>query len=105
MIALFRLVKRENIELIYAHWFFPQAVNAYLVSKLCNIPFVFTSHSSDVRIVERRIPLIGKNIIRKVCREALAISAPSRKIISCDSESLLKELIEVFRPVLRAKFS
>ena len=65
MISLFRLVKRENIELIYAHWFFPQAVNAYLVSKLCNIPFVFTSHSSDVRIVERRIPLIGKNIIRK----------------------------------------
>ena len=94
MISLFRLVKRENIELIYAHWFFPQAVNAYLVSKLCNIPFVFTSHSSDVRIVERRIPLIGKNIIRKVCKEALAISAPSRKIIDLIARYFSEEEFE-----------
>ena len=37
MVSLFKLVKKENIELIYAHWFFPQAVNAYIVSKLCNV--------------------------------------------------------------------
>ena len=94
MISLFRLVKRENIELIYAHWFFPQAVNAYLVSKLCNIPFVFTSHSSDVTIVERKIPLIGKKIIRKVCRAALAISAPSKKIIDLIARYFSEEEFE-----------
>ena len=81
MVSLFKLVKKENIELIYAHWFFPQAVNAYIVSKLCNVPFVFTTHSSDVTIVEKKIPFFGKNIIRKVCKNAVAISAPSKKII------------------------
>ena len=81
IVSLFKLVKKENIELIYAHWFFPQAVNAYIVSKLCNVPFVFTTHTSDVTIVEKKIIFFGKNIIRKVCKNAVAISAPSKKII------------------------
>ena len=94
MISLFRLVKRENIELIYAHWFFPQAVNAYLVSKLCNIPFVFTSHSSDVTIVERKIPLLGKNIIRKVCKNAVCDKCTFKKIIDLIARYFSEEEFE-----------
>ena len=79
---LFRLVKKEKINLIYAHWFFPQALNAFLVSKILKIPFVYTSHSSDVEIVKKRIPYLGKKIIRRISFEAKAISAPSKKIIN-----------------------
>ena len=59
-VYLYRLVKNEKINLIYAHWFFPQAVNAFLVSKILKVPFVYTSHSSDVEMVKRKIPFLGK---------------------------------------------
>jgi len=81
-LALSRLVKQEKVDLIYAHWFFPQAVTAYIVSKIYNIQFSFTSHSSDLTIVDKKIPFFGKLIIRKVCKSAKSISTPSYKIMS-----------------------
>tara|TARA_B100000900_G_C20587782_1_gene720364 strand:- start:1220 stop:2434 length:1215 start_codon:yes stop_codon:yes gene_type:complete len=82
LFALIRLVKQEDIDFIYAHWFFPQAVNAYIVSKILKVPFSFTSHSSDLVIVDKKIPFLGKSIIRKVCMSAKSISTPSEKIMS-----------------------
>ena len=86
LFALIRLVKQEDIDLIYAHWFFPQAVNAFIVSKILNVPFSFTSHSSDLVIVDKKIPILGKLIIRKVCLNAKSISTPSKKIMNLIKE-------------------
>lgn len=91
LIALIQLVKQEDIDLIYAHWFFPQAVNAFIVSKILNVPFSFTSHSSDLVIVDKKIPILGKLIIRKVCLNAKSISTPSKKIMNLIKEYFSEE--------------
>jgi len=78
---LIKLVKKESPDLIYAHWFFPQAISAFIVSKIYKIPYVFTSHSSDLKIVDKKIPIIGKLIIKKICKEAKSISTPSKKVL------------------------
>ena len=93
---LYRLVKKEKINLIYAHWFFPQAVNAFLVSKILKIPFVYTSHSSDVEMVKRKIPFLGKKIVRGISFKAKAISAPSENIINKIKENFSSnELLDI----------
>ena len=88
---LIKLVKKEAPDLIYAHWFFPQAISAFIVSKIYKIPYVFTSHSSDVEIVDKKIPIIGKLIIKKICKEAKSISTPSKKVLEIIESFFSKE--------------
>ncbi|MFO1455263.1 MAG: glycosyltransferase [Steroidobacteraceae bacterium] len=77
-LALWSLTRRERPEVIYAHWFTPQAVVAWWVSGLTGTPFVFTSHSSDVE-VWRRIPVVGPRTVRAVVRSAAAFTAVSQR--------------------------
>ncbi len=42
---------------------------------------MFTSHSSDLKIVAKKIPIIGRLIIKKICKEAKSISTPSKKVL------------------------
>lgn len=73
--ATYRYVKKLKPDLLYAHWFTPQAITAALVSKLTGVPFVFTSHSSDV-IVLKKVPF-AKKVVAAVCRQARAYTAVS----------------------------
>jgi glycosyltransferase involved in cell wall biosynthesis len=75
--ATVRLVKRLKPE-IYAHWFTPQALVASWVSRRTNVPFVFTTHASDVD-VWRRIPVVGSRIVRSATRAARAVTAVSSR--------------------------
>ncbi|KQW06666.1 hypothetical protein ASC66_09435 [Leifsonia sp. Root4] len=77
-IATLRLVRRIRPTMIYAHWFTPQAIVASWVSRLTGVPFVFTTHASDVD-VWRRIPLFGPRIVRGVSAQARAITAVSSR--------------------------
>lgn len=77
---LFILTIRLKPDLIYAHWFTPQAINAYLVSKLLKVPYSFTSHSSDIEILKNKLPILGKKLIRKVILNSKSISTPSKAI-------------------------
>lgn len=75
-IATLRLVRRLKPAIIYAHWFTPQGIVAAWVSKLTGVPFVFTTHASDVD-VWRKIPAFGPRIVRYASRKAKAITAVS----------------------------
>jgi len=74
-------VKKEKIDYIYAHWFFPQGLIAYFVSLLTDVPFFYTSHSSDVQIMSK-IPWVGKFFVRKVTRKAVGATAVSRRSLN-----------------------
>jgi glycosyltransferase involved in cell wall biosynthesis len=74
--SLWRLARKEKPDLLYAHWFTPQAISTALVSKLTAIPFVFTTHASDVSVL-RGIPL-AKMLVRLICKRAQAYSAVSQ---------------------------
>lgn len=78
LIALFKLTKNFKPELIYAHWFTPQAINAYIVSRLTNTPFAFTTHASDVDIW-RRFGTAGKMFVTRVSTGASAITSVSHR--------------------------
>lgn len=79
--SLNKLVKETNPDLIYAHWFFPQAIITYLIAKKYNIKFAFTSHGSDVQIINNLGP-IGKKIVRTVAKKSYKYTAVSQLTLS-----------------------
>lgn len=76
VIALWRLVRRERPDVIYAHWFTPQALSARIVSRVTGVPFGFTTHASDV-VVWRRFGALGRRVVRGTVRRASFMSAVS----------------------------
>jgi len=79
--ALFQLCRRLRPDLLYSHWFTPQAVTGALVAALLGIRHVFTTHSSDVA-VWHRVPWLGPVIVRAVVRQAAAGTAVSRRTLA-----------------------
>lgn len=89
IISTYKICRLEKPDLIYAHWFTTQAITAYVVSKLLSIPYVITSHSSDVKFLNKKLPILGKKIIKKVCLNAKSISVTSnntRKLLESNFE-------------------
>jgi len=77
-LALLATARRTKPDIIYAHWFTPQAVNARIVGALLNIPFVLTTHASDVS-VWKKIPVVGRFIVQNTTRKAQKITAVSTR--------------------------
>lgn len=78
LVALLRLTNRLKPDMIYAHWFTPQAIAACWVGIFTKTPFVFTTHASDVD-VWRKVPFVGGMIVRSVTRRAQAFTAVSTR--------------------------
>jgi glycosyltransferase involved in cell wall biosynthesis len=70
---LWKLTRDLRPDFIYAHWFTPQAITAAAVSRITSVPFVFTTHASDVSVL-RKFPF-SKNLVRWVCNRATAFTA------------------------------
>lgn len=77
-IALYKLSRKLKPDLLYAHWFTPQAINARIVGSLTKTPFIFTTHASDVSIWSK-LPFFGATIVRSNVRKARAFTAVSRR--------------------------
>ena len=45
---MIKLIKKEKINVIHAHWIVPQGFLAYLCKKLFKIPYVVTAHAGDI---------------------------------------------------------
>lgn len=43
-----RLIKKEKIDVVHAHWILPQGFLAYLCKKMFKIPYIATAHAGDV---------------------------------------------------------
>tara|TARA_B100002051_G_scaffold276270_1_gene323597 strand:+ start:3758 stop:4972 length:1215 start_codon:yes stop_codon:yes gene_type:complete len=63
---------------IYAHWIFPQAFVAAIISKITKTKLVFTSHGSDITLL-RKLNFIGKLILKFSISNALRITVVSEK--------------------------
>ena len=87
--ALKREVRRQRPDVIYAHWFTPQAIVASSVARRAKIPFGFTTHASDVEVLRRLGPL-GTWIVRRVTRRARFVTAVSRQTAG--------RLLQFFKP-------
>lgn len=79
--ALWKLARRVRPNVIYAHWFTPQALTARAVSILTKIPFGFTTHASDVAVWSR-LGCVGRRVVGSVTRNAVFVSAVSTQTAS-----------------------
>lgn len=69
-------VKKFKPDIIYAHWFFPQALTALIIKKTMGVPYIFTTHAYDA-IILKRIPLLGKYIAKKIIENSNSYTADS----------------------------
>jgi glycosyltransferase involved in cell wall biosynthesis len=76
--AILSHARRFRPDVIYSHWFMPQAVAGGLAACLLGVPHVFTSHSTDVEVL-RRVPLLGTLLVRFITRRAHAYTVVSRR--------------------------
>lgn len=79
LFATWKYVRKHKPDLIYAHWFTPQALTGAVVSKITKVPLVFDTQASDA-IVLKHVPF-SKKIVAWVCRQALSYTVPSRQTL------------------------
>ena len=85
-------VKKNNIDMVYAHWVMPQAITALIIKKVFKIPFVFTSHRSDSEIF-LKMPFFGKKLLDSIILNAYKFTTVSEETFSklCVSTNQLEE--------------
>ena len=79
--AVLRAARRRRPNVIYSHWFTPQAIIGAAVGGLLDIPHVFTTHSIDVQVL-RALPAAGPALVRRVTRSVRAGTAVSRRTLA-----------------------
>lgn len=67
--AAWRLVKKQDIDLIYAHWVMPQGLTAYLLNLILGVAYTIQNHSSDLEIFSRLGPP-GRALARRIIRNS-----------------------------------
>ena len=78
-LATWKLTRRLKPDMIYAHWFTPQAITCALVARITRTPFVFDTQASDA-IVLRKVPF-AKKMVAAICKQAVAYTAPSQQTV------------------------
>lgn len=75
IIALYRLVKRRQIDLINSHWLLPQGLAAAVVARLAGVPHVATAHGGDVLGLKSGLFTSAKRVVLRQCVAATANSS------------------------------
>lgn len=75
-LAMQRLVRTWKPDVIHAQWFTPQGVVAAMVARATGVPWVLTTHASDVS-VWHKLPFFGSGIVRALLPTAQRITAVS----------------------------
>lgn len=75
-LAMRRLVRTWKPDVIHAQWFTPQGVVAAMVARATGVPWVLTTHASDVS-VWHKLPFFGSGIVRALLPTAQRITAVS----------------------------
>ena len=84
-----RVMEEAPVDVIHAHWWFPGGLVARLIHARTNVPYVVTSHGSDVRLA---INTRGAaTMFRAVARSAFAVTTVStwlaREVRQLDPEA------------------
>jgi len=74
--ALIRVCNQQRIDLIHAHWSFPQGMVAWLGSRLFQRPYIVSLHGTDVYGL--KYPLVSQ-LNRSICRQAAACTVNSEE--------------------------
>lgn len=75
--AMRKLCSKNKPDVVYAHWFMSPAIMSYFACKKFKIPLVFTTHASDVSVLNK-LPF-AKNLISRVLNYAASYTAVSNR--------------------------
>jgi glycosyltransferase involved in cell wall biosynthesis len=75
ILALYRICRKEKIEVIHANWVLPNGPIALVVSRMLRIPYVLSLHGSDIFV--SRMNIVFSRIARMVFRRASSVTACS----------------------------
>jgi glycosyltransferase involved in cell wall biosynthesis len=99
-----RVARRERVQLVHAHWWFPGGIVARLIRTVMRIPYLVTLHGSDVRLALAS-PL-GRRLFRAVAEESAGVAAVSSWLASGARELAPRARVDVApMPVLTALFA
>ncbi len=80
---MIKIVKKEKINLIHAHWILPQGFLSAIVKKMYRVPFIATAHAGDI------FPL-RKNTLKRMARFAINNSTYATANSNFTKNSILK---------------
>lgn len=89
-LALKKAIKEFEPNYIYSHWFLPQGLINYYLSKKFKTPQLFTSHSYDVEIT-KKIPYFGTKIAKKAISNIHKGTAVSKQTLSSIEKLFTKD--------------
>ncbi|MEO8334218.1 MAG: glycosyltransferase family 4 protein [bacterium] len=96
LFAARRIARRESIDAIHAHWWFPAGLVADVIRRMHATPFLVTMHGSDLRLT-RDAPA-GQTLFRRVARNAGAMTAVS-SWLAREAEALMSSGTVVVAPM------
>lgn len=80
--ALLRLIRKEKIDLISAHWIIPNGFISFIVSKICKIPYTVTIPGSDIYLASKS----------KLYFMMAKVAAEGASVVFSDSRRYLNQL-------------
>lgn len=51
--AILRIARERRVDVVHAHWWFPNGMSASTAARVSGVPLVITSHGTDVRLLAR----------------------------------------------------
>lgn len=64
-----RIIRRSDIDLVYAHWVMPQGIVAAQLKRFTGVPYILQNHSSDLAVF-RKFGALGRALARGILRHA-----------------------------------
>jgi len=77
-LKLYQVVRRQNSDIIYAHWVIPNGLIAACVAKFQNIPFIISLHGSDIYVSQKN--WFFRTIARWVFKHSSGVTACSAEL-------------------------
>jgi len=81
LFAIRKIVKKENIDFIHAHWIVPQGFIAAIIKKLYSIPYIVTAHAGDVFPLRSRFLRFFGKVALNNCSYCTVNSGATRKSV------------------------
>jgi len=88
----YRLLKKEQFDLIYSHWFVPQGLVSYILSKIFKVDYKITIHSTGVSLLSK-YGKIGNFLSKNILRNSTGVSVTSKIVLETLNAVLSKKEI------------
>lgn len=101
-----RLLRRENVDVIHAHWLVPQGVIAALFNALSGnrVPFVVTSHGADLYALHGKLMNHAKRFVLRRSHAATVVSGAMRETLRALGADVAKVSVQPMGVDTRDRF-